>query len=251
MEDKFYSLINKGNGSADLFVYGEIVSGEKWENTDVTVTDFKQQLDSLDNSVKTLNIFCNSPGGSVFTTVAMMNLLDRVKNRMTINAYVDGIAASAASFLIMKAHNIYMYRNTFLMIHKPMIGMMFGANATRMREQADWLDQVESVTCIPAYMSKAKDALSEEKLNEMLKNETWLSAEEASEYFNLTILDEVKDAVACVDTELFNTYKNVPKQLKNQPKNAISAEEMAKRQQIAEEAKSNLTYLNTILGGII
>ncbi|WP_034301992.1 head maturation protease, ClpP-related [Bacillus cihuensis] len=250
MGDKFYNLINKGNGSAELFIYGEIVSGDKWDSTDVTITDFKEQLDALDYSVTTLNIFCNSPGGSVFTAVNMVNLLDRVKNRMTINAYVDGVAASASSFFIMKAHNIYMYQNSFLMIHKPMLGLLFSPNATVLREKADWLDQVEQATCIPAYMSKATDALTEEKLTKMLEDETWLNASEASQYFNINILDEVKDAVACVDVDLFNTYKNVPKQLVPQQNMTISVEEMALRQRIADEAKANSDYLNTILGGI-
>src|SRR5690606_14253034 len=115
---KFYDLQNKGNGTADLFIYGEIVSGDKWESNDVTLTDFKAELDKLGKDVKTLNMYVNSPGGSVFTTVAMINQLKRIKNRVTINAYVDAYAASAASFLIMIADNIYMYKNSMLMIHK-------------------------------------------------------------------------------------------------------------------------------------
>jgi ATP-dependent Clp protease, protease subunit len=238
--------------SADLFIYGAIISGYKWNETDVTITEFQQALDNLPKTVKTLNMFVNSPGGSVFTTIAMINQLKRVKSRMTINAYVDGIAASAASFLIMVADNIYMYKNTFLMIHKPMISL-WGANAVDCREQADWLDKTEAKTCKPAYMDKGKEALTEEKLQELLNGkDNWLDADEAAELFNISVIEETKDAVACVDLELLQRYEPLPEELfKVKQVTSISAAEMAERQKIAEEAQANSVYINTILEGMI
>jgi ATP-dependent Clp protease, protease subunit len=238
--------------SADLFIYGAIISGYKWNEADVTISEFQKALDDLPSSVKTLNMYVNSPGGSVFTTIAMMNQLERKKSKLTINAYVDGIAASAASFLIMKADNIYMYENTFLMIHKPMI-TLWGANAVDCREQADWLDKTEARTCIPAYLGKGTDLLTEDKVKELLDGkDNWLDAEEASQYFNITVLEETKDAVACADMDLLNHYKDVPEHLIKvvEQKTTISTEEMVMRQKIAEEAKANVTYLDTILGGM-
>lgn len=240
------------NKSADLFIYGAIISGYKWNDADITITEFQQALDDLPASVKTLNMYVNSPGGSVFTTIAMMNQLERKKSQLTINAYVDGIAASAASFFIMKADNIYMYENTFLMIHKPMISL-WGANAVDCREQADWLDKTEAKTCIPAYKGKGTDLLTEEKIQELLDgNDNWLDAEQAAELFNITVLKETKDAVACADIELLKHYKSVPDQIyKIEQTITISAAEMAQRQKIVDEAKANSAYLNTILEGLI
>jgi ATP-dependent Clp protease, protease subunit len=238
--------------SADLFIYGAIVSGYKWRDEDITLSDFKDALDALPKTVKTLNMYVNSPGGSVFVTNAMLNLLERKKSQLTINAYVDGIAASCASYLIMGAHNIFMYKNTFLMLHKPMI-TLWSANSVDCREQADWLDKIESRTCIPAYKSKGTDQLTDEKINELLDGkDNWLDADEAAELFNITILEEEKDAVACADIEFLGMYKNVPEQLfkKVEQKTTISGQEMAMRQKIAEEAKVNATYIESILGGI-
>ncbi|MGG3800455.1 head maturation protease, ClpP-related [Metabacillus fastidiosus] len=251
-KNKFWEMkASADQKSADLFIYGAIINGYKWNETDVTISEFQQALDDLPSSVKTLNMYVNSPGGSVFTTIAMMNQLERKKSQLTVNAYVDGIAASAASFLIMKADNIYMYENTFLMIHKPMISL-WGANAVDCREQADWLDKTEAKTCIPAYMGKGTDLLTEEKISELLNGkDNWLDADEAAQYFNITILQETKDAVACADLELLKHYEGVPKQLYEvEQKNTISAEEMTQRQRIAEEASANSAYLDTILGGI-
>lgn len=238
--------------SADLFIYGAIVSGYKWNDADVTLSEFKQALEDLPDTVKTLNMYVNSPGGSVFTTIAMMNQLERMKSRMSIDAYVDGIAASAASFLIMKADNIYMYENTFLMIHKPMISL-WGANAVDCRESADWLDKTESKTCIPAYMGKGTELLTEAKVKELLDGkDNWLDADEASQYFEITVLEETKDAIACADLDLLNQYEDVPKDLfKVTQKTTISAAEMAERQRISQESKANSAYLQSILGGIL
>lgn len=239
--------------SADLFIYGAIVSGYKWKEEDVTLTDFQQALDGLPKTVKTLNLYVNSPGGSVFTAIAMMNQLERKKSQLTIDAYVDGVAASAASFFIMKADNIYMYKNTFLMIHKPMISL-WSANAVECREQADWLEKTESRTCIPAYKSKGTEKLTDEKISELLNGkDNWLDADQAADLFDIVVLEEEKDAVACADIELLNEYQNVPHQLlQPQQKNPstppqMSAEEKALREKIITDSKANLTYLETIL----
>lgn len=247
-KNNFWEVQASANGNyADVFIYGEIVSGEKWDESDVSLTDFTKELDSLGASVKTLNLYTNSPGGSVFTTVAMMAQLERLKSRMTINAYVDGIAASAASFLITVADNIYMYQNSFLMLHKPMIGLIFGANANELREQADWLDKIESSTCIPAYKSKGTDKLTDEVLSSFLgEKDVWLDAYEASEYFQIEVLEETRDAVACLEPKLL--YGDIPKQINNKNKNTISASEMAERQRLKEQTIANLKYLKTLLG---
>lgn len=239
------------NKSADLFIYGAIISGYKWNDADVTISEFQQALDNLPATVKQLNMYVNSPGGSVFTTIAMMNQLERKKSQLTINAYVDGIAASAASFLIMKADNIYMYKNTFLMIHKPMISL-WGANAVDCREQADWLDKTEAKTCIPAYIGKGTELLTEEKISELLDGkDNWLDADQAAELFNITLIEEEKDAIACADIDLLSRYDGVPERIfKAEQKNTISANEMAKRKKIAEEAIANSAYIGTILGGM-
>lgn len=251
---KFFNLVNKTKDTAELYVYGEIVAGDKWESDDVTVEDIKKSIDSMDDSIKTLDMYVNSPGGNVFVTIAMMSQLERIKDKVTINAYVDGIAASAASFLIMKAHNIYMYENALMMVHKPMIGLMFGPNAKELRDKADWLDKVEQATCVPAYMAKATDKLTEQKLDEMLDDETWLTANEVAEFFNVQIIEETKDLVACIDTNTLNMFSKPPKTLVDgvkSKKGTMTTEEKELRQKIADEAKASQEITKTIMGGIL
>ncbi|GGP17233.1 head maturation protease, ClpP-related [Oceanobacillus neutriphilus] len=239
-----------GKNEADVFIYGEIVSGDKWDESDVSIIDFAKELDSLDSNVKTLNMYINSPGGSVFTTIAMMSQLERAKSRMTINAYIDGLAASAASFLIMAADNIYMYQNALLMVHKPMINFLFGANANVLRDKAEWLDKIESSTCVPAYKSKGTEQLTDEVLSDFLgEKDVWLNSTEATKYFDITVLEETKDVAANLEPSLL--YGDVPEEFQDNSSRQISATEMQERQRIADEAKANLEYTKTILGGIL
>ncbi len=214
---KFFEFKNITQNTADLFIYGEIVqeksvdwwTGEE-SDTDVSIMDFKEELEKIGN-VQTLNIYINSPGGDVFVASAMISMLERKKQSgTTINAYVDGVSASAASFLMCVADNIYMYKNSVVMIHKPM-SFAYG-NANDIQKVIDTLDKIESATMLPMYMSKAK--ISEDELKEFINNETWFSAPEMEEYFNVTVLNEEKVAVASISNELFKKYKNIPENIR-------------------------------------
>lgn len=218
MKKKFYEFKNITPTNADLFVYGEIVeenhidwwTGEKSE-TAVGLMDFKQQLDNIGN-VNNLNIYINSPGGDVFTASTMISMLQRIKDRGTvINAYVDGLSASAASFLMMVANNIYLYKNSTVMVHKPM-SIAIG-NAFDMQKTIDALDKIEDSVMMPMYMNKAK--VTDKEIKKLVDDETWLSATDMLKYFDVTILNEEKVAVASIKSNLFKNYKHVPEYFKN------------------------------------
>ena len=57
------------------------------------------------------------PAGSVFDAVAIHNALSRHAGPVTV--WIDGIAASAASYIAMAGDEIVMPENAFLMIHDP------------------------------------------------------------------------------------------------------------------------------------
>lgn len=248
MKKKFYEFKNITSSEADLFVYGEIVqeksvdwwTGEE-SQTDVGLMDFKEQLDNIGN-VQKLNIYINSPGGDVFTASTMISMLQRVKDKGTIiNAYVDGLSASAASFLMMVADNVNLYKNSTVMVHKPMSIAM--GNANDMQKTIDALNKIEESVMMPMYMNKAK--VKEEEIKSLIDAETWLGAKEMDQYFNVTILDEEKTAVASISSNLFKNYKNVPDFIKNSlnvvqnneniEENAQKNEEIVQNEPIQEE----------------
>lgn len=249
---KFWNLKAIANQtSAELRIDGEILSGGmKWDETDVTISDFNEAIDGLAESVNELNMRINSPGGSVFTTIAMMNRLKRLKSErnITINAYIDGIGASSASMLPMVADNVYMYSNSFLMVHKPMV-TIYLANINDLKEAQDFLEKTEENMVIPTYKAKGK-SLTDEKIADLLNGEdNWLSAKEASEIFEIDIIEEKFNIVANFDIE--KSFKEIPNEVKalfSHPSTpSMSVEEKELREKIISDSKANLTYLNTIL----
>jgi ATP-dependent Clp protease, protease subunit len=234
----------EGTNSADIFIYGDVVSYQWYEN-DTSASSFKSELDSL-GAIDTINLYINSPGGSVFEGIAIHNMLKR--HQAKVNVHVDALAASIASVIAMAGDTIYMPKNSMLMIHNPWTFAM--GNAAELRKTADDLDRIGQ-SAIQSYLQKAGNKLDEETLKQLLDAETWLSADEAFSYGLADVVEEAHQMAASISQEWLSKFKNAPKQLIAQQKTVISAAEMVKRQQIAEESKANLTYLNTILGGMI
>lgn len=200
------------NNSYDLYVYGEIVS-EKWFDDDVSASDFKESLDDMPKN-STLNMYIASPGGDVFVTNSIITMLKRAKQTKNIKivAHIDSLAASCASFLLMIADEIIVYRNSILMMHKPWT--YCSGNAIDFQEQIDLLEKLEQNIMIPIYLSKAKEGITEDKIKQMLIDETWMSASEIQDTFNVTYVDEEKEVAAKVDLSIANKYKNIPENLK-------------------------------------
>jgi ATP-dependent Clp endopeptidase proteolytic subunit ClpP len=248
-KNKFFKMKMSANdsSSADIFIYGEIVpDGWQWAETDMAAIDFKNELDALGDGIKTINLYINSPGGSVFEGIAIHNMLKR--HQAKVNVHIDALAASIASVIAMAGDTIFMPKNSMLMIHNPETLAM--GNSAELRKVADDLDRIGQ-SSKQAYLQKAGDKLTDEKLQELLDAETWLSADEAYQYGLCDVVEEAVQAAASISTDLFQRYKKVPKNLLENQQQGPSAEEMVLRQRIADEAKANQAYLETILGGLI
>jgi ATP-dependent Clp protease protease subunit len=117
----------------------------------------------------------NSPGGDVFDGVGIHNTIRN--HPANVTAYVDGIAASAASYIAMAADKIIMPANSFLLVHGAS-GFSMG-NADDMRSMADDLDRIDkSLTATYAARSKKPEA----KVRALMKEDRLMSAAEAKEF---------------------------------------------------------------------
>ena len=114
----------------------------------------------------------NSPGGSVFDAVAIHNALKRHEGKVTV--WIDGIAASAASYVAMAGDEIVMPENAFLMIHDPS-GLVMGT-AGDMRAMAEALEKVKGAL-VQGYA--AKSGRTPEEVSALMSAETWLDAADA------------------------------------------------------------------------
>lgn len=222
-KNKFYNFAFNNNVT-ELYLYGAIVS-DKWCDEDISFKDFKDAVDSMsDNGV--LKVYINSPGGEVFTTQSIISFLRRAKEtkNIKIESYIDSLGASCASWLPMISDEIYAYKGSILMLHKPMT-YAFGANANDLRKEIELLDKIEETEMIPMYMSKVKDGVTEDTIRNLLSKESWLDYNEMTEYFNITLLDKDSSMVACIDDELFKHYNHVPQELLDKAKEVNDMED--------------------------
>lgn len=239
---KFWEIKQSANPKeADVSIFGEIVS-YKWEDEDTTAASFQKDLKAL-GDVEQINLHINSPGGSVFEGIAIGNMLKQHKAKVI--AHVDALAASIASVIVASCDEVVMPENSMLMIHNPWTLSM--GNAAELRKQADDLDKIAQSSVI-TYLAKAGDKLNEEKIKEIMDEETWLSAEDA---YEIGLCDEVETAnqmAASVSEKLFEQYSNVPKDLiKPQQQEQLSNDA---RQKIIKEAQQQKALIGQILGGL-
>ena len=227
------TIKNQTDSSADLFFYGDIVSEtwqSEWYEDDMAPGDVKKFLDQLDGT-ENINIHINSGGGSVFGGIAIYNMLRRNNAHKTV--YVDGLAASIASVIMMAGDEIVMPKNATVMIHKPSASYFFTTkNADDLRKDAESLDTCQEAI-MQTYMTKAK--VDKEEIEQKVNDETWLTGEEAAELFDIKV-EEANDAVACAGSSMFFCYKNVPTSLTAQGENAKKKDEQRplSRQDIKE-----------------
>lgn len=115
-----------------LYVY-DVIGG--W---DLDATEFVQAVHGID--AKAIDLHINSPGGFVYDAVAMYEAL--AAHPATVDVHVDGLAASAASFLAMTGDSVEIAKGGRMMIHDAQ-GIGIGSPAD-MREYADLLDAVSN-----------------------------------------------------------------------------------------------------------
>lgn len=136
----------------------------------ITATDFVAELLTLGDADFELHV--NSPGGDVFEGLAMLNSLRAYPGRVT--AIVDGVAASAASFLVMGADEVVMQPNTEMMIHDAW-GLCIG-NAEDMIDTAGRLNKVSDNIADVYAKRTGSDAAG---WRARMRDEEWYSPEEA------------------------------------------------------------------------
>lgn len=186
MTKKFWNITkNEEAKSADVVMYGTIGSDEYWD--DVCDKTIKEEIGNL-GDVENINVHINSPGGSVFAAVAIANTLKNHKAKVT--AFIDGLAASAATIITSACDVVKMPKNALFMIHNPLT-WAYG-NKQELEKTGILLDKVKD-SILETYLAKAKGKTKEE-LSALMDEEKWFNAEEAKEYgFIDEIVDEVEN----------------------------------------------------------
>ncbi len=181
------------DGGAELSIHDEIGA------YGVSAKTFIAELGKLPKGTP-LELRLNSPGGSVFDAVAIYNALKRHEGPVTVT--IDGIAASAASYIAMAGDEIIMPENAFLMIHDPS-GLVMGT-AADMRAMAEALDKIAGAL-VKGYAAKSGKA--EDEVAQLMAAETWFTAAEAVE---AGFADSVAEPVRIAARFDVSRFRNAP-----------------------------------------
>lgn len=162
----WFEIVAAADGVTEVLIYDEI---SYWG---VDAAEFARQLQAVDTKKITVRI--NSPGGNVYDGIAILNSLR--SHDAAITTVVEGIAASAASFIAMAGDTVIMRPNAEIMIHN--------ARGSGYGEAKDFEDMAARLTAINANIASiyaARGGGDLEDWLQMMDDETWFSADEAVE----------------------------------------------------------------------
>ncbi|HEM9550007.1 Clp protease ClpP [Streptococcus agalactiae] len=167
-------------------------SQEVYDYYGMEATSAKSIINQLPEDSSDIILEVNSNGGLVTVGSEIYTALRNYKGKVT--AEVTGIAASAASVAVMGADKVVMSPTAQMMVHKALFNWVSG--------NSDDLDKASSAlkssdkAIVNAYV--AKTGKSEDEIMDLMRNETFMSAQDAVEN---GFADEVMsfEAVASID----------------------------------------------------
>lgn len=164
----YYQITARGPQSAEIRIDGPI--GTSFFEETVIAQQFVKDLAAI--KAPTINVYINSPGGSVMDANVIIAALQR--HPATVNIIVDGWALSAASLIAMAGDRVEIGRQSLMMIHNPRAAA--AGDAPAMRKAAEVLDKLK-LAMVDTYNARLK--LAPDTVAQLLDAETWYSAAEA------------------------------------------------------------------------
>lgn len=195
----------------DILINNEIGGG-------ITADGLRSQLSKAKDG-DDIKIIVNSPGGDCFEGIAVYNTIrDFARNfKGNITTYVQGMAASAASWIALAAssvsekNKVVVEDNSVFMIHDCW-GLVVG-NKNDMRDAADFAERVDGVM---QKMLARKSGKTEAEIGDLMDKETWYFGQEIIDagFADEMAKDEKKpdddDSAKAAETDEGNPEKKEP-----------------------------------------
>lgn len=149
------------------------IIGQTWDGKGITAQSVADAMKEMDpEECDGVDVFINSPGGSVFEGTAIANELRRCEKPVDI--YVAGMAASAASIIAMAGAKVVMEPGAWMMVHNAS-GGCYG-NRADMGKMQDTLGKIDGEIAAAYAQRTGKSVKAMAKL---MDEETWLNAKDA------------------------------------------------------------------------
>ncbi len=168
----WYRIRNEAESGkpVQVLIYGEI--GDSWWGDSVPAAQFAREFAAIDADEVHLHI--HSPGGDAFDGLAIATAI-RNHPAKTV-AYVDGLAASAASYIAIAADETVMAVGSEMMVHD--------ASSIALGDAAEMLKVAEILNSLSdniASLFALKAGGTTEAWRDVMREETWYNAAEAVE----------------------------------------------------------------------
>lgn len=169
------------------------------------------------NQDKTVHMHINSPGGDVFEARAMAAAV--VAHPGQVIAHIDGICASAATYLALACNEVRMTDGGLFMVHNSWT-ISYG-NKDELRTSADLLDKIDG-TIRADYMRKT--GASAEQVTAWMDATSWFTAQEALDAKFIDAIDaNTKQSAAAQASWNLSAYPNAPKPPETPPAPDLTA----------------------------
>lgn len=234
MARKYYDIIKNDDENCTILLYGYIGRYD-----DVSSAVVAQELMEAVNQYAKIDVRVNSMGGEVYEGIAIFNALRNCKAEVTI--FIDGIAASAASFVAACGRKVLMGKYSKLMIHEPS-GGCYG-NKEDMAKCIKELTDIEN-DLINIYASRCKKSTAEIKNEYFDGKDHWLTADEA---VSQGMADGIFDTDPVEGDEPKQIYTTIYNRLEEpQNKNTMSILEELKKSQRFKDCKTEEDALKIV-----
>lgn len=257
---KQISNIDKSRKSATMLIYSDIGEGDG----EVNGVSFAYELQYLEEyaEVKDVHVRINSAGGSVMQAFSIFSAIHNANKRGNINVYTynDGIAASAAGFILMVGKGKPKVKDySYLMLHGVMKLDKDGNPITKGLTE----NQIVMLTSFKDMIVKVfvnNTDLQEAQVNDLMTNgrDNWFTAEEGAAagfypYDNientgveLEVQDPLKFDAAAYANKAKEVLNNVIKnELKMKKVNAKLGLQEAASEDVTVDAVNKLVTENT------
>lgn len=213
---------NKGKGffraeaaksdEATIYLYDMIVSDDWWGG--ITPMAFVKEMANI--TAPTIHLRINSPGGDVFAARAMQTAMREHSSK--IIAHIDGLCASAATFLAITADESVINQGAMFMIHESWTLAL--GNAKDFTDMANLLRKIDG-SIASEYVGKTGQ--TEQQIVDWMAAETYFMDEEAVDY---GFVDAIAKAApkAQINWDL-SAYANAPGQNNQKPAAPIAQPE--------------------------
>jgi len=219
---------NQTDTTAEIYLYDEI--GGFGINAAEFVNEFKYISDLVD----TVKVRINSGGGSMVEGFGILTTL--LNSKATVHTYVDGLAASMASIIMLAGEKRFIMDYATVMIHDP----FNGGNSPKDQEIIQRFKD-SALTVYTQKTGKDKDTLSA-----MMAKETWLSASQALEEGFVTEVITTNQPIEAKRNEIISVYNSLKKSNKMENIAKLLKVDNATEETVLASVQSTLNKVNEL-----